>query len=143
MSVVSSMFGVGASSGPCLICGAPNSTCVAGSDLLEPRRIDLRRGVPVSPWRSRERVLEADPKTGIELLKYARGVPIPLMEAVRQGIIALEALTQDQRNGLAQHLRTHPDDLETMRAALKKGKGKGLSGPPKDKMVRSGNVTKK
>lgn len=160
------MFRAGGSKGPCPICGAPEQSCGGG---VEGPRGAVGAGFfvggsaqPAFPWRSREPVDEPDPVSGLTVQKYGIGTPIPLVEALRQGVARWEDLDAADTAALRRHGVVNPA-TQTSRAtvpppqeqpqepepqgaglsAAKKGKRKGPDRPEKDKMVREGQVVRK
>src|SRR5437588_10573658 len=74
-------------SGPCPVCGTSNSACLEhAGPLLDHTEVDAMPPI----YRSRERVFRDRPDLGpgVRELVYGLGSPIPLEEAIRQGIVA-------------------------------------------------------
>ena len=83
--------------GPCPICGAPNHQCTHSNEPVRAvKALDFsvrapQGGEAALPYRSLVRVIENG------AIKYGIGAPIPVVEAVRQGIVTLEELPERQR----------------------------------------------
>ena len=124
----------------CPVCGAAGMSC--GGTAEGPRGaigtgMFLPGGptVPDFPHRSRQPVYEPDPRSpGLSVQKYGIGTPIPLAEALRQGVASWEQLTEVQRAALARHGILPPEPTVSAKAP---------DAPPKDKMVRRGQVVRK
>lgn len=152
-------FGVGLK-GPCPVCGAPEMSCAGASD---PRAVERAVGAGFfvgaqsadagARWRSREHVYERDPRTGHTVQKYGVGTPIPLIEALRQSVASWEELAQTEVAELARHGVARPPKEPPAESpqeppaqeagSASAGKKKGADRPPKDKMVRRGQVVRK
>ncbi len=140
----------------CPVCGAPEMSC--GGRGVAPRGaigsgMFLAGGpaVPEFPWRSRVSVTETDPRTGGTVQKYGIGTPVPLLEALRQGIVRFEDLGPAEVSALEAHgIKPPPKDGPlTERPAEESVKRGGAAGtkspdaPEKDKMVRRESVRRK
>lgn len=116
--------------GPCPVCGAANSTCVGPSNVET--RFQAQGRAQASKWFSKERVWEDD------RLKYAVGHPIPLLEALRQGVATVADLTEDEKQSLVEHSKDDPKVQEVLQSLAK-----ALRRPARDKMVRSADAAVK
>lgn len=172
-----SLFAAGLK-GPCPICGAPERACQGGpvsADAALAGAIGAgfflsgtRAAATEGRWRSRECVYGKDAKTGLDIQVYGIGTPIPLVEALRQGVARWEDLDAADVAALARHGVTNPatqsqpapiplaanpqqeppprpEPARRPAAAKREGKtkGKGPDRPEKDKMVREGQVVRK
>jgi hypothetical protein len=108
---------------------------------MAPRTLLLAQVPRVGPvYRSRERVYGTDPATGHTVLLYGIGTEIPLAEAVRQGVVTVDQLTDEQRRQLAAHgLLPQPEEQEREGHAARKSPQR----PPRDKMIREGGTRTK
>lgn len=124
--------------GPCPICGAADSACKA-ADAKEGRSgIQFAghtfEGPPWAaafPWRSAERVYGTDMQ-GMRVLKYGKGAPIPLIEALRQGLVEVSTLNDEQKAGVKKHAERDPEAKAALVKALKEKK----AGKPANRMVK-------
>lgn len=87
-------------------------------------------------YRSNERVKWVNPATGRYELRYGVGAGIPLIEALRQGLVEVAQLTDGQKEEIREHAERDPQLREGLIAALKARK-------PLNKMVKSQDVVTK
>ena len=126
----------GSTTGACPVCGAANQSCT-GPDSREPSRLFLADGYkPEFPWRSVERVYGTD-EHGHRVLRYAVGTMIPLIEALRQGVVDSESLTKEQFDEVLAHAARDPEAKKQLVEALKMRK------PKKDKQVKDTQLVTK
>lgn len=82
------------SPGPCPICGLPHFSCVGGPDDVVdyPEIVDQRFA---EPWRFRSlrEVRKKLDSSGRMVIMWAKGMPIPPEEALRQGVVEFSELT--------------------------------------------------
>lgn len=138
--------------GPCPVCGAPEMSCAGGPPPRAVIGAGFFSGAPamaVSKWRSREAVDAPDPVSGGRVQVYGVGTPIPLIEALRQGVARWDELDGAEVASLAAHGVLRPGGpppearAEGPRFEAAKKKTKSPDRPPKDKMVREGTVVRK
>lgn len=126
----------------CPVCGAENATCRgtdAGIAALTSAMVYPPMQTPEEPmpYRSIMRVYEDG------RLRHALGGPIPVAEALRQGIVLLADLTPAARKALAAH-GIDPEAIAMSRlASTASTTAAAVEKPPKDKMIRSGQTRKK
>lgn len=146
--------------GPCPVCGEAHSACtpetvkesggvtvtvgqferdtdrivrtvdMQGRDVVDPRSV-------ATGFVSAEDVLEPMPgREGAFTTKYKKGWPVPLIEAVRQGIVEVEQLTQDQREELKRQADSDPAAKAALVESLKAKR-------PLNKMVEQDETVQK
>jgi hypothetical protein len=73
---------------------------------------------PEYKYRSRERVKWNNPKTGRYELRYGVGAPVPLIEALRQGIVEVGELSEEQKQEIKEHAERDPAAKSALVKAL-------------------------
>ncbi len=149
--------------GPCPVCGAAEMSCGGGGDY--PRGVigagfflaGTQPHDAVARFRSREAVY-ADDGLGHTVQVYGIGSPVPLIEALRQGLATWEGLDRADAEALARHgvrppaaappTPQHPaqpphQEAPAPASDAEQSKGKARPRPEKDKMVREGQVVQK
>ena len=143
MAITSTLFARSVP-GPCPVCGAPNSTCKASDDKegrsgiqVASHTFDGPQWASNTPWKSKERVYEKDMQ-GHRVLKYGVGVSIPLLEALRQGVLEASELSQEQKDDVRAHAARDPKAKEALVQALRAKAKK-----PANKMIKSEQLVRK
>lgn len=91
---------------------------------------------PEYRYQSRERVKWTNPVTGRYELLYGVGAPIPLIEALRQGVMEVSQLTEQQKAEIREHAERDPQSRAALMVALKARK-------PSNKMVKQQETVQK
>lgn len=120
--------------GPCPICGAPNTSCIGEKDnVVRTTAFSIASQDEKARFHSVARVFEVS-HNGAQVLKYAVGHPIPLIEAIRQGQVRPGDLTAEDKSELQKHIDKGLLTLTELKSFL---------APPKDKMLRPENIVTK
>lgn len=115
------MFGTAVSPGRCPVCGEKDSACKGPGVTAV---VHKEAGVRVR-FRSRERVFEMTSPDGGRV-KYGVGAPIPLIEALRQGIVTMGQLTPADIDDLRRH---DPAILRNVAKEIRDRKNKAVLAP--------------
>ena len=133
---------------PTMAAGCP----ICGGDCNKPTKTDFgNRGFVVTSvqrsgpgletgpefrFRSRERVKWVNPATGNTELRYGTGTPVPLIEALRQGLVEVSQLTDEEKQQVREHAERDPQTREALVAALRARR-------PANKMVKEQDTVQK